>query len=377
MDISEYFKKGITRRNILKGSLFGTASLVASGFLPTNFRKSLNDMVNPMQSEAEAMGCAQQIKPFEEDAPVIKPFEEDAPVIYPRLKGHKVQPPENGCYIGFHNDTVPEEEIFEHYKNQFDKGPSIIIPRISLLDRRLTFPGHIAKRISSEKAIPFLYKSLMDIEILYGGFKNLLSNKKFRENIEDYAKDAVEFGKPFFITTMREMNDPGTHRPWKGQSSKDVKEVWKCIWQIFEDTGANEYATWVWEIIAQENFKGMRNPERFYPGDKYVDWIGLSAWSQVYGQSANRSLNSITGQTYKQMYRNHREKPIMMAEFGKSKYGQAKWLKNAYEKIKSWPGMKAAIYWEIIESRVKSDLTGKSIEVLKQKFKDPYFIGVK
>jgi len=47
------------------------------------------------------------------------------------------------------------------------------------------------------------------------------------------------------------------------------------------------------------------------------------------------------------MHNNHPDKPIMQAEFGKTQTNdQPYWLKNAYKTIKSWPGMKAALYWD-------------------------------
>ena len=38
--------------------------------------------------------------------------QEEAPVIYPPLKGHKVQPPDNGCLVGF----------FRHYMHNRPNG---------------------------------------------------------------------------------------------------------------------------------------------------------------------------------------------------------------------------------------------------------------
>jgi hypothetical protein len=79
------------------------------------------------------------------------------------------------------------------------------------------------------------------------------------------------------------------------------------------------------------------------------------------------------------MRRFHPEKPIMMAEFAKTTDSrQARWLEKAFETIKSWPGMKAAIFWNSYNAELPDPhtLTEESYEVYRKIMKDPYFIGV-
>ena len=175
---------------------------------------------------------------------------------------------------------------------------------------------------------------------------------------------------------MRAMN--GAAFPWC-KSPKTSTKVWKHMWQVFEDNGANKYATWLWEINPSSyGSDKVGNPETYYPGDKYVDWIGISAYSRAMFTSAWSTLGELAGQTYSQMRRNHPDKPIMMAEFGKTRgRDQEKWIRNAYKTIRSWPGMKAAIYWDSMNVELPDDhtLTEKSLQAQKEIFKDTYFIG--
>lgn len=302
-------------------------------------------------------------------------------VVYPPLPRHKVQPPKNGCYIGFHSNAN-----LDYYKNLIGKKPKIIIPGSFRMDCRTDFLTELVEAISSHGAIPFVYKTLT-IAIPTYGFGNLVGNKEFKKDLMKYARNIVKFGKPIFVCTMRELNctyDKNLY-PWREQPTT-AKKVWKHMWQVFEDQGANEYATWVWEVYCPEGYNHdpniIDNPERYYPGDKYVDWIAFSAYNRKEHSSTNRSFSSLVGATYRQMRRNHPTKPIMMAEFGKfSGSDQARWLEKAFETIKLWKGMKAAIYWPISDLYIgptnDSSLTGESIEVYKKIMKDPYFIGIK
>ena len=198
---------------------------------------------------------------------------------------------------------------------------------------------------------------------------------------KDVASEAVQFGQQhggFFYSPMREMNI--NWWPW-GQQPRQAKRAWQHVWQIFEDTGANEYSTWVWEIKCPNKDRSADDPEPYYPGDKYVDWIGLSAYSRTRNEiTRNMSFNELTGPTYHEMHNNHVDKPIMQAEFGTTQgSSQPYWVKNAYKTIKSLPGMKAALYWDYSNAQLgdQHSLSQESLAALKEILKDPYWITAK
>jgi len=80
------------------------------------------------------------------------------------------------------------------------------------------------------------------------------------------------------------------------------------------------------------------------------------------------------------MLKNHPQKPIMLSAFARTNgYDQPRWLINAYGKIKSdFPAIKAAIYfdntWTLTGDHT---LNPKSLQTLKEIFKDPYWIMAK
>jgi hypothetical protein len=347
MVIYKTSQENLTRRELLKRA--GRSALLVSGALSLPYVLS---------------GCA------------TVSHKEEGPVIYPPLKGQKVQPPESGCYIGFFGAG----DDAEYYESQIGMKPKIMVPSFMTVRNARRFPRDTVHKISSAGVIPFIFKELT-IDIRNYGFANLTKNSEFREVMKQYAKDVVAFGKPLFVCTMREMNS--TYHPhitpWSSKPAKKTNEVWRYIWQIFEDTGANEYATWVWEVIPPEtNPRKVRRPEPFYPGDKYVDWIGLSAHSEH-----GKGLSSLASVTYTAMRRNHPDKPIMMAEFGTIKdYNQPRWIRKAFEWIKSNPGMKSAHLWDALryhigEIKRNKNLSPESYELLEEILQDPYFIGVR
>ena len=343
MNTDDYIKKDLTRRDFLKK--VRQLALTVGGVLTL---------------ESLLSSCALIV------------LNEKRPLIYPPLKGHKVQPPQDGCFIGFHafNESCPD-----YYRRQIGKEAKILIYDHFTSEIRRDFPIGSIESISSQLAIPFVYKTL-NFEVAYHGFKNLVDNKEFKEDLIKYAKDIVNVGKPFFFCTMPELNI--SSHIW-GRHARTAKKVWKYMWQIFEDTGANEYATWVWEVYCPAG-RNHDYPNFYYPGDKYVDWIGLSAFSRDSFPSTVISFNALVESTYRAMRGKHPDKPVMMSEFGRTTgSSQARWLRNAFKTIKSWPGMKAAIFWNNDNPYVADPhhLTAKSFEVYKEIMKDPYFIGAK
>jgi len=295
-------------------------------------------------------------------------------------KAQKILPPETGCYWGYFRGR-PQKKAYEDWMATVGVQPKFsIFP----LDpgtpdwRPKEFRKDLLEYIASfNPATPIVYR-VLDADIKEHGFSNLATSKEFRQDITTYAKAITEYHKPFFLCTMHELN--GYWFPW-GKHAGTAKKVWQTMWDIFEDNGANQYATWIWEVYTPEaGGPNTDDPDRYYPGDKYVDWIGISAYSRDQFDTGQMSFKGLTERTYSEMRRTHPDKPIMQAEFGKTKGpGQARWFKDAFQTIKNWPEMKAAIVWDVYDTGLRDDatLSEDTLKTLGEIFKDPYFIGAK
>ena len=321
-------------------------------------------------------------------------LKEEAPIIYPPLKGHKVQPPRDGCFIGFHGSwdrgTVKKLDykdvsyIMSLYKEHLGHIPAFWTQRVDSAELRITYsyPSTFMANTHEQGIMPFLIYSVGPAVREHGGFEKLIDNISFIDLTRRYARRLAEHKIPCFIMTMREINLPPTvHQPWGGQSPKVARKVWRQIWQNFEDEGANEYATWVIEYIPRENYQNVYRVDPYYPGDDFVDWIGFSVYARKYAPVSDKPFSQIAGRTYRHMRRSHPDKPIMLSEFGKTRTsGQAAWLENAFATIKSWPGIKAVNYWNNTYIRwgknVDDHTLGlKGMEVYRRIMNEGYFLG--
>jgi hypothetical protein len=285
-------------------------------------------------------------------------------VAYPPLKGHKVQPPANGCLIGFGESKAPIE-AFRKYKPLVGKDPYLFVLQSIMTTRQM---------VSESMEVPGV--PVVQLGLLYPQCKDIISGKN-DSYLKKFAQDSTEYGKQhggFFMSPMWDLNQVSkVNWPWAGQPT-EFKKSWRHIWQIFEDQGANEYATWVPEYLAAKG-----HPlHGYYPGDQYIDWIGLSIYNrEKYG---DQSLDDRIREPYNYFRSMYPDKPIMLEELGATNnYKQAIWLQDAYKTIKNLTGIKATICWNVVDYQERDDdtLNEQSFETLKEILKDPYWIMAK
>ena len=346
-------------------------------------------------------------------------------LVYPPLPYNKIQPPQEGCLVGFFKESeadarlkdstfIPQhsaeieaarkakniDEYIEMLKKEnffeerercaigneityVEKGLNAKPFTFVLLDSKLyfDFPVTESMAVAKKGIVPFVYghPGPFDLPIPIPGFgpKEIAQGQHDRY-IKKFAQGAVQFGKEcggFFFTTFPEMN--GKWFSW-GMNSNFIP-AWRHIWQIFEDQGANQNATWVWEVYPHSVLPPnmVDNPESYYPGDRYVDWIGFTGISVAGSRYSYGSLDGLIERTYRQMFKNHPQKPIMLSSFARTNQNdQSRWLINAYRNVKNvFPAIKAVIYFDNTW-RLTGDhtLNQESLQTLQNIFKDPYWI---
>ena len=149
--------------------------------------------------------------------------------------------------------------------------------------------------------------------------------------VTSWATAAAEFGKPIFLRFAHAMNDPYRY-PWgpqNGNTPVDFVAAWKRVYTIFEKAGATNII-WVWAPNVS-----MPWIDEYYPGDDYVDWIGISILN--YGSIARWSrwwsLHEILRKPYAALARIG--KPLMICELGTLPSGgkMASWYREAFRDI--------------------------------------------
>lgn len=169
--------------------------------------------------------------------------------------------------------------------------------------------------------------------------------------LADYAKSVSEFKHPVLFRLGNEMN--GDWCPYSAyHTAKDTeifKEFYKYIYEIFDKAGADN-VIWVWN----PNHKSFPNFQwnhelMYYPGDEYVDIVGLTAYNTgtYYKDEKWTSFETLYDEIYDTYDRQYKQ-PLMITEFASSSVGGDKnrWIIDMFHVIEKYDRIKVAIWWD-------------------------------
>ncbi len=168
--------------------------------------------------------------------------------------------------------------------------------------------------------------------------------------IRQWARDAASWGRPMYLRFAHEMNC--NWYPWSpgvngNTSSAEYVAAWRHIHDVFRQEGATN-VRWVWSPNVAYN--GSIPFEEVYPGDAYVDWVGLDGynWGTAKPQSSWQELAAIFGPSYETLAA-MTNKPMMIAETASAELGgdKAAWIREGLlnELPARFPRVRAVIWF--------------------------------
>ena len=234
------------------------------------------------------------------------------------------------------------------------------------------FPRSECDNVSARDGVPCITWEPWKGEVPDSAYslQNIIDGN-FDTYITAWAQDAKSFSKPLFLRFAHEMN--GNWYPWDGYHNGAAEgpakfiSAWKHVHDIFENAGTDN-VTWVWNVNAASSPGETWNSiENYYPGDAYVDWIGIDGYNWgSYLSTAWQSFDSIFSSVYADIRARYPTNPIMIGEFACAPDGgdKAAWITDAFSKIKtSYSSVKLYNWFNITKERqwqITSDNTYKT-----------------
>jgi hypothetical protein len=238
------------------------------------------------------------------------------------------------------------------------------------------FPGVLECQDIMNERIPMItWWGISLAEINSGSQDDLISSR---------AEEVRAFRYPLFIRWGAEMN--GDWYAWSGSANGGdpaaFVAAWRRIVRLFNAAGVTN-AAWVWSPNADSKPGGFdtaswNNWRNYYPGDAYVDWVGIAGynWGSEYSW---QSFDQVFGPVYSDYAG---RKPIMIAETNSAEAGgdKATWIDDAVVWIKGHPGIAALIWYDVKASYAGSrdwriDSSAPALAAFKRLSSDPYFGG--
>ena len=158
------------------------------------------------------------------------------------------------------------------------------------------------------------------------------------------ARQAREWGKPIMLRFGQEMN--GEWAPWErghvGSTPRSFILAWRHLVRVFREVGADN-VIWVW---CPNVNTGHLPFMQYYPGDSWVDWVGLDGFNWG-GSIGWRSISEVFAGSYEQLAR-ETSKPIVIAETGSGQTGgdKAAWVSSALEgELANFSRVRAVVWY--------------------------------
>ncbi len=204
----------------------------------------------------------------------------------------------------------------------------------------------------------------------------------YDEYIRKWARDIKSVGNPVFVRFANEMNgDWDSWCAWYfGKDTDLYNEAWKHLWNIFQEEGADN-ALFIWNPHDRSYPDFVwNNSHMYYPGDEYVDWIGLTGYNN--GTSFNgdswREFGEIYYPLYNEYMRYYSEKPFMITEFSCNEDGgdKAKWINDGFNEFANMPNIKIAVWFNQVDTKwqYNIDSSKRSYKAFKNSVnKNPHF----
>lgn len=186
--------------------------------------------------------------------------------------------------------------------------------------------------------------------------------------IRRWAEGAKAHGGKLMVRFGHEMN--AGHYPWSegvnGNQAGEYIAAWKHVVDIFRAVGATN-VQWVWS--PNVSYEGTTPLARLYPGDSYVDWVGLDGYNggTALPWGGWLTFAQIFGPTLDELKAITTAKPIIIAEVASVEAGgsKAQWISDFFAEMKARPEIKAFVWFN---HNKEADWRIQSSETARQAF---------
>ncbi|MFT5170828.1 MAG: hypothetical protein ACI9BD_000598, partial [Candidatus Marinamargulisbacteria bacterium] len=243
-----------------------------------------------------------------------------------------------------------------------------------------SFPKRWCKTLLNQGAIPLIFwepwvpidREAITLDVIASG--------QWDDYISEWAKSLASIEYPVLVSLAPQFNTP--EFPWGVEKNKKSPEkyiaAYRHVVDIFRREGAHN-AVWVWSGQASAFPKRHWNSwSAVYPGDAYVDWIGISATNKGTQSAWTRwqSLESILTEALAEIRSHFPDKPVMITRLASTSVGgdQSQWFKSIPSFLQSsLQDIKAIVFgFEEVGDYRLSEASEKSLSLVLE---NPLFEG--
>jgi beta-mannanase len=220
------------------------------------------------------------------------------------------------------------------------------------------FPTASEIAMTSDPAHPRVL--LMNWRVEYGSNWRNVAAGKLDRRIDTFAARvrSTYANKKFFLILNHEPEDDVRPAARSGMTAKDFAASFRHVVTRLRAQGVNNMVSVV-AYMGNEKWMAQSWWKDLYPGDDVVDWIGLDSYVSaepgyyhhgLFGDLVNRRAPGGAG-FYDWAVRNHKGKPIMMAEWGayhriNRVFDKSAQYNSVLPELAKRPAIKAIVYFD-------------------------------
>lgn len=234
----------------------------------------------------------------------------------------------------------------------------------------IQFPEASVRIIHGQGVIPFIRmmaRSSMD-RLLPDPVYTMqrIIDGDFDRDLRLWAQRAKEVGIPLIVEFGTEVN--GNWFPWNGQYNgggntkgygdpslpdgpERFRDAYRHIVDICRAEGATDI-TWVYHVNANSvPIEPWNTMAAYYPGDDYIDWIGISVYGAGRPGEEWHLFSQIVDTAYPELAAISEKKPLAVLEYGviddPHTGDKAAWIHDALQSVRNgrYPRIVAMSYW--------------------------------
>jgi len=190
------------------------------------------------------------------------------------------------------------------------KDPGIVESYLSFPG---TFPLDQIQYLDQRKILPLIQMNPKKVSL------HFIATGQYDKELIQLADQIKRVGAPVALSFAHEMNgywypwsvrDPTAHPETVVNRPMFFRAAWRHIWKLFQAQHVTN-VTWVWTISRDAQRYGWPDLHAWWPGWKYVDWIGMNGYYRKPTDNFDYLYNDQLA-----ILRTFTKKPVLITETG-------------------------------------------------------------
>jgi hypothetical protein len=326
---------------------------------------------------------------------------------------NKLLAPETGIYHGAFADLpdLAASSVVQQRTTQFETLAGKNIVWSILADHWLsgiTFPAQRISAVHRAGRIPLVH--LMPWSLRRRGFQadsiytfNRMLSGYFDFEIRQWARDAKATRRPIIVDFAPEPN--GDWYPWSGalnggdettgygdpdlaDGPEKYRDIYRRVVNIFKAEGASNVTFFFHVVSGNKPDLPWNTMSAYYPGDEFVDWIGVSVYSAQFRGDFWEDFSESMDVAYPELAALSADKPLAILELGiiedeNRSFRKADWIIDAFASLKEgrYPRVHGVSYWHESawavdgNNNMRIDSSQESLAAYRDEIADPLFLA--